>query len=103
MSLVFVIESYIIVLLCCIAIAAGHLRKALRSLLTIVLKEYSHDMCAGLTQKSLAGHPHNSRPSPASAAALLRHEDAATSAAGTLDAGCWGSAQRRGLGGSLRW
>ncbi len=41
--------------------------------------------------------PRNSSPSPASAAALLMHEDAATSAAGTLDAGCWGSAQRRGL------
>jgi hypothetical protein len=30
-------------------------------------------------------HPHNSNPSPANAAALLRHEDAATSAAGALD------------------
>ena len=27
-------------------------------------------------------YPHNSNPNPASAAALLRHEDAATSAAG---------------------
>ena len=31
-------------------------------------------------------HPHNSRPNPANAAALLRHEEAATSAAGALDA-----------------
>jgi hypothetical protein len=31
-------------------------------------------------------HPHNSNPSPANAAALLKHEEAATSAAGALDA-----------------
>ena len=30
--------------------------------------------------------PHNSNPNPANAAALLRHEEAATSAAGALDA-----------------
>ena len=30
-------------------------------------------------------YPHNSRPNPANAAALLRHEDAATSAAGACD------------------
>jgi hypothetical protein len=31
-------------------------------------------------------HPHNSNPRPANAAALLKQEDAATSAAGALDA-----------------
>ena len=36
-------------------------------------------------------YPHNSNPNPASAAALLRHEDAATSAAGALDADSNGS------------
>ena len=36
-------------------------------------------------------YPHNSNPRPASAAALLRQEDAATSAAGALDADFNGS------------
>ena len=36
-------------------------------------------------------YPHNSNPNPANAAALLRHEDAATSAAGALDADSNGS------------
>jgi len=36
-------------------------------------------------------HPHNSRPNPANAAALLRQEEAATSAAGALDANSSGS------------
>ena len=36
-------------------------------------------------------HPHNSSPRPANAAALLRQEDAATSAAGALDADSRGS------------
>ncbi len=36
-------------------------------------------------------YPHNSRPNPANAAALLRQEDAATSAAGALDADSSGS------------
>lgn len=36
-------------------------------------------------------HPHSSNPRPANAAALLRHEDAATSAAGALDADSNGS------------
>jgi hypothetical protein len=36
-------------------------------------------------------YPHNSRPRPASAAALLKQEDAATSAAGALDADSKGS------------
>ena len=40
---------------------------------------------------SAARHPHNSNPRPASAAALLRHEDAATSAAGAFDADSNGS------------
>jgi hypothetical protein len=38
-----------------------------------------------------AFYPHNSKPKPASAAALLRHEDAATSAAGALDTDSKGS------------
>jgi len=36
-------------------------------------------------------HPHNSRPNPANAAARLRQEEAATSAAGALDADSSGS------------
>jgi hypothetical protein len=36
-------------------------------------------------------YPHNSNPRPTNAAALLRHEDAATSAAGALDADSRGS------------
>ncbi len=36
-------------------------------------------------------HPHNSNPRPASAAALLKQEEAATSAAGALDADSSGS------------
>lgn len=36
-------------------------------------------------------HPHNSNPRPASAAALLRQELAATSAGGALDADSSGS------------
>ncbi len=40
---------------------------------------------------SSSDHPHNSNPSPASAAALLRHEEAATSAEGALDADSNGS------------
>jgi len=39
-----------------------------------------------LMKELLLNYPHNSRPRPASAAALLRHEDAATSAAGAFDA-----------------
>jgi hypothetical protein len=35
--------------------------------------------------------PHNSRPNPANAAARLRQEEAATSAAGALDADSSGS------------
>jgi putative transposase len=38
--------------------------------------------CSGCQQDESPAHPHNSNPRPASAAALLRHEDAATSAAG---------------------
>jgi len=38
-----------------------------------------------------AGHSHNSNPRPANAAALLKQEDAATSAAGALDADSNGS------------
>jgi len=34
----------------------------------------------------LLTQPHNSNPRPANAAALLKHEEAATSAAGALDA-----------------
>jgi hypothetical protein len=41
--------------------------------------------------EALLDYFHNSRPRPASAAALLRHEDAATSAAGALDADSSGS------------
>jgi len=36
-------------------------------------------------------HPHNSNPRPANAAALLKQEEAATSAAGALDADSNGS------------
>ena len=36
-------------------------------------------------------HPHNSRPNPASAAALLKQQLAATSAAGAFDADSSGS------------
>jgi hypothetical protein len=36
-------------------------------------------------------HPHNSNPRPASAAALLRQEEAATSAAGACDLDSSGS------------
>ena len=36
-------------------------------------------------------YPHNSRPNPANAAALLKQEEAATSAAGALDADSSGS------------
>ncbi len=36
-------------------------------------------------------YPHNSNPRPASAAALLKHEEAATSAAGALVADSNGS------------
>jgi hypothetical protein len=36
-------------------------------------------------------YPHNSRPNPANAAALLKQEEAATSAAGALDADSNGS------------
>jgi len=36
-------------------------------------------------------HPHNSRPNPANAAALLKQEDAATSAAGACDLDSKGS------------
>jgi hypothetical protein len=36
-------------------------------------------------------HPHNSKPNPANAAALLKQEEAATSAAGALDADPSGS------------
>jgi len=39
----------------------------------------------------LVVHPHNSNPRPANAAALLKHEEAATSAASALDAGSSGS------------
>ena len=52
------------------------------------------DQSLGLWQgAALCGvrYPHNFNPRPASAAALLRHEDAATSAAGTLDADSSGS------------
>ena len=45
----------------------------------------------GRVLHSAARYPHNSNPRPASAAALLRHEDAATSAAGALDADSSGS------------
>ena len=38
-----------------------------------------------------ADHPHNSKPNPASAAALLKQALAATSAAGALDADANGS------------
>ena len=41
--------------------------------------------------EALLDHPHNSRPKPANAAALLRHEDAATSAAGAFDTDSSGS------------
>jgi hypothetical protein len=34
---------------------------------------------------SYSRYPHYSNPNPANAAALLKHEDAATSAAGALD------------------
>jgi hypothetical protein len=40
---------------------------------------------------NFAASPHNSRPNPANAAALLRQELAATSAAGALDADSSGS------------
>jgi len=36
-------------------------------------------------------HPHNSNPRPANAAALLKQEEAATSAAGAFDADSSGS------------
>ena len=41
--------------------------------------------------ETLLDHPHNSNPRPANAAALLRHEEAATSAGGGLDADSRGS------------
>ena len=40
---------------------------------------------------AIIGHPHNSRPNPASAAARLKQELAATSAAGAFDADSSGS------------
>jgi len=39
----------------------------------------------------VSNHPHNSRPNPANSAALRRHEDAATSAAGAQDLDSRGS------------
>ena len=45
----------------------------------------------GCQQDESPTHPHNSRPRPASAAALLKQELAATSAAGALDADSNGS------------
>jgi len=39
-----------------------------------------------LSAEGNARYPHNSRPSTANAAALLRHEDAATSTAGAVAA-----------------
>ena len=54
-------------------------------------------VCAGINLSVYAGlaqalvHPHNSNPRPASAAALLRQELAATSAAGAFDADSNGS------------
>jgi len=47
----------------------------------------SHTMLFSLR----VSYPHNSNPRPANAAALLRHADAATSAAGALDADSRGS------------
>ena len=48
--------------------------------------------CARYFSKSIAGiSPHNSYPRPASAAALLKQELAATSAAGAFDADSSGS------------
>jgi len=44
-----------------------------------------------LWQQSTSSQPHNSRPKPANAAALLKQEEAATSAAGALDADSSGS------------
>lgn len=41
--------------------------------------------------KVVLDHPHNSNPRPANAAARLRQEEAATSAAGALDADSNGS------------
>ena len=42
-------------------------------------------------QMSSSDHPHNSNPKPASAAALLKQQLAATSAAGAFDADSKGS------------
>lgn len=49
--------------------------QTLRETITILIEEVSS-----------LHHPHNSNPRPASAAALLRQLEAATSAAGALDA-----------------
>jgi hypothetical protein len=53
--------------------------------------QVDHPVKAADHIKVVLDYPHNSRPNPASAAALLRHEDAATSAAGALDADSNGS------------
>jgi hypothetical protein len=47
--------------------------------------------CASLLLNLSPDYPHNSRPRPANAAALLRHEDATTSAAGAFDTDSSGS------------
>jgi len=53
----------------------------------VILYDRTTEMKSGGNGKSTSSdHPHNSNPNPASAAALRRHEDAATSAAGALDA-----------------
>jgi hypothetical protein len=54
----------------------------------VALPEY---VVEGAAAQWLRLYPHNSNPRPANAAALLRHEDAATSAAGALDADSNGS------------
>jgi len=52
-------------------------------------------------------HPHNSNPRPANAAALLKQEEAATSAAGAFDADSSGSeampSSGAGLHQQLEW
>ena len=47
--------------------------------------------CWGCQQGESPAQPHNSNPNPASAAARLKQEEAATSAAGALDADSSGS------------
>jgi len=56
----------------------------LYALITVIRRQINNPVAAADHIEIAAFHPHNSKPNPANAAALLRQELAATSAAGAF-------------------